>query len=65
MSAAASRARAITPPLKGSAYRRAATSWSPAGAGYSVKPLFEDAATGERTLLMRIEPGTVSHAPRA
>jgi len=56
---------AITPPLKGSAYRRAAaTSWAPSGAGYWVKPLFEDAKTGERTLLMRIEPGIVS-APHA
>lgn len=60
--AAVAPAGAITPPLKGSAYRRAAaTGWSPGGAGYAVKPLFEDAATGERTLLMRIEPGTVSH----
>jgi anti-sigma factor ChrR (cupin superfamily) len=62
MSAASKAADAITPPLTGSAYRRAAaTSWAESGAGYWVKPLFEDPATGERTLLMRIAPGTVSH----
>lgn len=61
MSATAAPAGAVTPPLTGSAYRRAAaTEWAPSGEGYWVKPLFEDAATGERTLLMRIEPGTLS-----
>jgi anti-sigma factor ChrR (cupin superfamily) len=62
MPATAAPAGAITPPLKGSAYRRAAAGdWAPTGEGYWVKPLYADAATGERTLLMRIDPGTVSH----
>jgi anti-sigma factor ChrR (cupin superfamily) len=62
MSASTPPAGAVTPPLRGSAYRRAAAmSWAESGEGYWVKPLFEDPATGERTLLMRIAPGTVSH----
>ena len=62
MSASKTPGAAVTPPLSGSAYRRAAaTAWAEGGQGYWVKPLFEDPATGERTLLMRIAPGTVSH----
>jgi len=61
MSANQAPAGAIAPPLKGSAYRRAAgMRWAESGPGYEVKPLFEDPASGERTLLMRIAPGTVS-----
>lgn len=57
----AARQGAIAAPFAGSAYRFADRNpWQRTPEGYWVKPLYEDAALGERTLLMRIEPGTVS-----
>ncbi len=51
----------IAAPFAGSAYRFADRNpWQRTPEGYWVKPLYEDKALGERTLLMRIEPGTVS-----
>lgn len=38
------------------------TEWQDCGAeGFWIKPLYEDAASGQRTWLMRVEPG--AHAP--
>ena len=50
-------------PMTGSAYLPGADrEWQPtAAAGYWVKPLYENPELGERTLLMKAEPGT--HSP--
>jgi quercetin dioxygenase-like cupin family protein len=66
----ATRARAalapIKPPLSGSAYLRAAAAeWQKSDSeGFLIKPLYEDPSRGEKTWLMKVEPGAFvpSHA---
>lgn len=50
----------ICAPVSGSCYLVAAElgDWQPTDSpGFRVKPLYEDAARGERTLLMKVDPG--------
>jgi quercetin dioxygenase-like cupin family protein len=49
-------------PVSGSArFSPAAVDWQPSEeAGFWVKPLFEDVARGEKTLLMKVDPGAFS-----
>ena len=51
-------------PMSGSGYLPGATqAWQPTGdAGYRIKPLYDNPVLGERTLLMKAEPGTRSAA---
>ncbi len=61
-----SEATALPRPKGGTLVARTGGSqWQESGTdGFLIKPLFEDPATGERTWLMRIEPGATasSHA---
>jgi anti-sigma factor ChrR (cupin superfamily) len=52
-------ATGIQGPVRGSLYHStAAQPWQPTAAeGFWIKPLFEDAERGEKTLLMKIDPG--------
>jgi len=52
----------IVGPVMGSTrYASASVDWQPTGAkGFWMKPLFEDAARGEKTLLMKVDPGAWS-----
>lgn len=54
--------RGISGPIVGSVrYASASVEWQPTGSeGFWVKPLFEDAERGEKTLLMKIDPGAWS-----
>ena len=49
-------------PLTGSTrFSPASVDWEPSEAkGFWVKPLFEDVARGEKTLLMKVDPGAFS-----
>jgi anti-sigma factor ChrR (cupin superfamily) len=50
--------RALSRPAKGSVYRDAAAiDWQPDGDKFWIKPLYEDREKGERTCLMKIDPG--------
>ncbi|MGV8919163.1 MAG: cupin domain-containing protein [Pseudomonas sp.] len=55
----------IQGPIQGSRYHRAATEeWQPtATPGFWIKPLFAEAGHGEKTFLMKVDPGAfaVSH----
>ena len=57
-------AAAIQAPVRGSAYLRSGEHpWQATEhPGYWLKPLYEDAGKGERTLLMRADPGATSGA---
>ncbi|WP_161599962.1 cupin domain-containing protein [Pseudomonas sp. MPC6] len=50
-------------PVEGSLYYSSSTDdWQPTAAeGFWIKPLFEDAERGEKTLLMKVDPG--AHVP--
>ncbi len=50
---------ALPRPAEGTQMVRSATvAWQETGTeGFLIKPLFEDAATGQRTWLMKVEPG--------
>src|SRR5258708_6735113 len=52
----------ITSPPSGSAYLASAQAeWQPTDTEkFWIKPLYEDAAKGEKTLLMKVEPGAYS-----
>jgi anti-sigma factor ChrR (cupin superfamily) len=52
-------AAAISAPASGSHYcDTGALRWQPSGSeGFWIKPLFENPSTGERTMLMRVDPG--------
>src|SRR5260221_12047722 len=52
----------ITSPRSGSAYLASAQAeWQPTDTEkFWIKPLYEDAAKGEKTLLMKVEPGAYS-----
>lgn len=54
--------RGIAGPVVGSMrYASASAEWQPTDSeGFWVKPLFEDAERGEKTLLMKIDPGAWS-----
>jgi anti-sigma factor ChrR (cupin superfamily) len=50
--------KAVAPPMSGSVYLDlAATDWQPDGDKFWVKLLYENPARGERTCLMKIDPG--------
>jgi len=57
------RLQPITSPVSGSAYLASAQAeWQPTDTErFWIKPLYEDAAKGEKTLLMKVEPG--AYAP--
>ncbi|SRR5260221_6940696 len=57
------RPQPITAPVSGSAYLASAqVEWQPTDtARFWIRPLYEDAAKGERTLLMKLDPG--AYAP--
>ena len=49
---------ALRPPTSGSVYLdAAAVDWQPDGDKFWIRPLYEDFARGERTCLMKIDPG--------
>lgn len=54
-----SQPRPIAPPIGGSAYLDAAQmAWQPTDIErFWMKPLYEDSAKGEKTLLMKVDPG--------
>ena len=48
----------VVPPISGSVYLDlAGTDWQPDGDRFWIKPLYENPARGERTCLMKIDPG--------
>ena len=58
MSSATENAKAVSPPLQGSIYLDLATAdWQPDGDKFWIKPIYENPARGERTLLMKIGAG--------
>lgn len=54
----------IAPPAAGSVYLDADdTAWEPSGtAGFWIKPLFENPESGEKTWLMKVDPGAFAPA---
>jgi len=58
MDKAADVANVIKAPVKGSVYLDLANvDWQPDGDKFWIKPIYEDAVRGERTCLMKIDPG--------
>jgi quercetin dioxygenase-like cupin family protein len=58
MSSTSDSGKAVNPPLQGSVYLELAKSdWQPDGDKFWIKPLYENPAKGERTCLMKIDPG--------
>jgi anti-sigma factor ChrR (cupin superfamily) len=58
MSKSEGRANVVKAPVRGSVYLDLANAeWQPDGDKFWIKPLYEDTAKGERTLLMKIDPG--------
>ena len=52
------KANAVKQPVKGSVYLDLANvDWQPDGDKFWIKPLYEDPVRGERTCLMKIDPG--------
>ena len=52
------KAKGVVPPIAGSVYLDPTSSgWQPDGEKFWVKPLYENPARGERTCLMKIDPG--------
>ena len=53
--------KAVIPPISGSVYLDlAAADWQPDGDKFWIRPLYENPARGERTCLMKIDPGAWS-----